>query len=494
MKLQCVVLHLVDDEIAPRNTRMQPVIDKAVLSVQSLLSLEQLEVPSYQRPYKWTLKNISELFSDIDSHRDRSAYRLGSVVFHLHVADEQHWLDIVDGQQRTLTLLLAIKAIIARRLATLIRQDLRQTLGDLEYKVNAFMKRQHFSSLISQHNLRRNFQELLRLVDRPEFTEEHIDFLLNRCEVVTFVLTDVSEAFQFFDSQNARGRDLAPHDLLKAYHLREFAEHEVPLKAETVAHWENLQSDNLATLFSTYLFRVRQWAEGKSARYFGKEEVDLFKGVSLHREGLPPYAKSLQIAHHFVDEYNRQYQRQIDGQKAKFPFQLDQMIINGRRFFEMAEHYQRMVSAIVKDEHASDETHILGERLSEQASRIIKTLNTYQRRYRTGDQYVRSMFDCALIFYIDKFGAEGISAAIEKCFIWAYRCRIRQQVVQLATMDNYMLEYNLIRIIRDARLARDLLSMPLQTLNASQNKNNRHGGKDSEDELIVLFREMNYYE
>jgi putative IMPACT (imprinted ancient) family translation regulator len=50
------------------------------------------------------------------------------------------------------------------------------------------------------------------------------------------------------------------------------------------------------------------------------------------------------------------------------------------------------------------------------------------------------MFDCALIFYIDKFGGQSLSAAIEKSFIWAYRCRIRQQVVQLATMDKYVLE------------------------------------------------------
>lgn len=34
---------------------------------------------------------------------------------------------------------------------------------------------------------------------------------------------DISEAFQFFDSQNARGKALYPHDLLKAYHLREMA-------------------------------------------------------------------------------------------------------------------------------------------------------------------------------------------------------------------------------------------------------------------------------
>lgn len=474
--------------------RMQPVFDKAILSVQRLLSLESLEIPGYQRPYKWTLKNISELFADIDSHRDKSAYRLGSVVFNLRVDGAIHRLDIVDGQQRTLTLMLAIKAIIKDRLDSLKRQDLQRTLDELRPKVDAFLQRQKFSSLISQHNLRRNFQELRRLVGRHEFTEEHIDFLLHRCQVVTFVLEDVSEAFQFFDSQNARGRDLAPHDLLKAYHLREFPEHEALLKAEAVAHWESLKSKSLAHLFATYLYRVRQWAEGKSARYFGKDDVDLFKGVSLHRNNLPPYARSLQIAHHFTDDYNRQYVRQIDGQKMAFPFQLDQMIINGRRFFEMAEHYQRLVSAILQEGHAAGERHILGEKLSAQASEIINTLDTYKRRHRTGDQYVRSMFDCALIFYIDKFGIEGISAAIEKCFIWAYRCRIRQQNVQLATMDNYMLEHNLIRIIRDARHPRDLLAMPLHTLNASQNKNNPNAGNGSEDELIALFRKMKYYE
>ena len=48
-----------------------------------------------------------------------------------------------------------------------------------------------------------------------------------------------------------------------------------------------------------------------------------------------------------------------------------------------------------------------------------------------GDMYVRTMFDCALIFYLDKFGTQALSAAIEKIFIWAYQCRLRKQVVHL---------------------------------------------------------------
>ncbi|HBQ5823556.1 TPA: DUF262 domain-containing protein [Klebsiella pneumoniae subsp. pneumoniae] len=477
---------------------MKNPLDKTVLSVKGLLNLTDVTIPAYQRPYKWTVKNISELFADIDSHLDKSAYRLGSVVFHQAESNEEHRLDIVDGQQRTLTLLLAVWALIETRIAGLERGDLRETLAQLKPIVKGFMKRQRFASQVSEYNLYQNYQELKRRISHREFSEQHIDFLLNRCQVVVFVLTDLSEAFQFFDSQNARGRDLDPHDLLKAFHLREFASHEVELKAASVAHWEGLHSDDLANLFASYLYRVRQWSQGNSARFFGKDEVGLFKGINIDQIAQFPYVESLRMAHHFVDDYNNQYQRKVDGQKMRFPFHLDQMIINGRRFFEMAEHYQHQVSAIISCEYAISHTQqplvIQGVELGEMATHILKTLNSYRNRYRTGDQYIRTMFDCALIFYIDKFGGQSLSAAIEKSFIWAYRCRIRQQVVQLATMDKYVLENNLFRVIKEARIPSDVLSMPLLTIRASENNNNRRTGNYEQDELVRLFKEMNYYE
>lgn len=472
---------------------MGPAIDQSVLSVAKLLQLETLNIPEYQRPYKWTQDNVSALFQDIHVQTEKSAYRLGSVVFHERTdKNDKHSLDIVDGQQRTLTLLLIVQALIEGRLATLDRKDLVDLLNQLKPFVSSFMLRQRFASDVSHRNLHQNYLEAKRVVSRCEFTEAHIDFLLNRCQVVVFVLKDVSEAFQFFDSQNARGRDLEPHDLLKAYHLREFSEQESDLKAVSVSHWEGLDSDELAELFANYLYRIRQWAQGKSARYFGKNEVGLFKGVNFDNIGHFPYVESLRIAHHFVDEYNSQYQRKIDHQRMVFPFHLDQIIINGRRFFEMAEHYHRQVSMIVSDERKAQgepkAIALLGEPLSEQASQIITTLNSYKSRTRTGDMYVRTMFDCALIFYLDKFGTQALSAAIEKIFIWAYRCRLRQQVVQLATMDNHVLENNLFTRIKEAIQPSDVLSLPLSTVKETEKKSTKT------DALEKLFREMSYYE
>ena len=478
---------------------MSKSLDSAVITVKELLMKPHLTIPVYQRPYKWSSQHVSRLFQDIDLHRNKKAYRLGTVVFH---ADDQvqSCLNIVDGQQRTLTLTLAVLAIIETRFhpihvaddRSIKRPDLQNTLSELKQSLDGLVSGIKFESDITQRNLHQNFIEIKRHVSRPEFTEHHIDFLLNKCEVVTFTLTDVSEAFQFFDSQNARGRDLEPHDLLKAFHLREFSEAENYLKAKTVSHWEDLNTEALANLFGEYLYRIRQWTRGNSARYFGKNDVSLFKGVSLDKVDNFPYMNALRMVHHFVDDYNQSYQRKVDGYAMTFPFHLDQMLINGRRFFEMAQHYDTQIKQVVGAENS--DVHNFGEvKLSDQAQMILDTLNSYENKKRTGDQYVRSLFDCLLVYYIDKFGYIDISRAIEKIFIWAYRLRISQEAVQLASMDNHVLKNNWFVHLKESIQTSDFLNLPLSPLSDSQNKNNKLS-EAANDPLVILFKKMNYYE
>jgi len=302
---------------------------------------------------------------------------------------------------------------------------------------------------------------------------------------VTFALNDVSEAFQFFDSQNARGRDLEPHDLLKAFHLREFSVGDEPLKIQTVCRWENSETEQLAALFSQYLYRIRNWSKGASARYFGKEDTALFKGVNLETVAHYPYVEQLRMAHHFVDHYNDQYERRIDGCALGFPFHLDQIIINGRRFFEMTAHYQETVT-LFNERSAINLQFLSSEKLDGFAGRIMKQIKTYEGHNRTGDRYVRSIFDCLLIYYIDKFGHVEISRAIEKIFIWAYSLRLKMQVVQLASMDNHVLVQNLFTLIKEATRPGDFINCSLPVL--AEKKSTKT------DEIEKLFRDMRYYE
>ena len=450
-----------------------------------LLSLDQLSIPDYQRPYKWTEKNLNALVNDIQEHKDKSAYRLGTIVLH---RDKNNTslknINIVDGQQRTLTLMLLVWAAIQEQKLDLKREVLKKELNEISEQINAFMTKQKFNSDISHYNIYQNFNAAKRIVS-VNFSEQDIDFLLNNCQVAVFILDDISEAFQFFDSQNARGRDLEPHDLLKAYHLREFSEQEQHLEAQTVAHWESLDSAHLAKLFSNYLFRIRLWSRGKSARFFNKDHVHLFKGIHLGQSDHHPYLEPLRIAHYFIDDYNAQDQRQIDRQEMSFPFQLDQMIINGRRFFEMVEHYEKQISKVVDHQDQSEKISIFGEILQDRANRIIKSLNKFHgASRRSGDGYVRTLFDSALIFYIDKFATDRLSEAIEKIFIWAYHCRISQYSVQLATIDNYVLEKNIFSLLKYAQSPSELMGWSLPIVD-------RQEGTKVEP-LITLFKELNY--
>ena len=168
-----------------------------------------------------------------------------------------------------------------------------------------------------------------------------------------------------------------------------------------------------------------------------------------------------------------------------FPFHLDQIIINGRRFFELISHYQSKVARISAESWNGHEL-VGAEGLDGFAQDIMETINSYPARTRTGDCYVRAMFDCLLIYYIDKFGHAELSRAIEKIFIWAYSLRLQMQVVQLASMDNYVLANNLFRLIKDATRPADFINHPLKWLSSNSSTKT--------EAIERLFRDMEYYE
>ena len=482
-------------------------LHQQIISVKDFLSVTSLTIPEYQRPYKWDQHNISSLFNDIKTQSDKPAYRLGTIVLHRSKNDEGDVvLNIVDGQQRTLTLMLTVMAIIKHynlddSLKSKNAHDIKQVIGNLVQSVPALAEEQKFASDISVYNLHSNFQEILRIISRGELNIEHIDFLLHKCEVVIFVLENESEAFQFFDSQNSRGKELYPHDLLKAFHLREFSAYDEQLnsniKAQTVAHWEGLADEDLHRLFGQHLFRIKHWIDHKPAHKFTSRYVDSFKGVSLHKQDLPHYAKAMMITHHFIDDYNSNMHRHIDAQKMSYPFQLDQKIVNGRRFFEMIEYYDTLITQaktihigrISDDEESAIIATIKEQKLNDRASKIIHLLESYSNKGRQGDKYARNLFDNALIYYIDKFGMQDLSQVIEIVFIWAFKIRLERYAVKLATMDNRAVNGMLFKRIKEATLPKQVWLTGISPLKDSEIQNSN---KKSDNSIYQLFKSLNY--
>ena len=133
----------------------------SILTVKELLAKKSLTIPPYQRPYKWTEKNVNQLFTDIATHKDKSSYRLGTIVFH----QEEDLNNIVDGQQRIITLLLAILALSTLRKDKLERNDLKDDLNELERD----MISPSFKSEISKANIHSNYLDICRIVGRSQF-------------------------------------------------------------------------------------------------------------------------------------------------------------------------------------------------------------------------------------------------------------------------------------------------------------------------------------
>lgn len=191
-----------------------------IISVSECLQLN-FSIPEYQRPYKWSVQSIDDMLWDINNSVQQSfsysnyKYRIGTII--LHKTDDV--LNVVDGQQRLISLTLISKYL------------------DHDYD-NAIL-RNTFYDKITQKHIHDNYihiKEWFSLRDK-DIKESFKKAFLDILELVVIQVGRESEAFQLFDSQNTRGRALDPHDLLKAFHLREMQNDKYEMEY-AVTKWE----------------------------------------------------------------------------------------------------------------------------------------------------------------------------------------------------------------------------------------------------------------
>jgi len=436
------------------------IVSKEILTVKEILNLP-LIIPPYQRPYKWQAHHVNQLIEDIKNHKDKSRYRLGTVVLHKDETATENQLSIVDGQQRLLTLTLMCLLLDKGKLCQpyLMQQSFESIIGIENLKHNAAVIDSRFNQL----------SEALR--------EELIDFLLHKCELICIHLDDLSEAFQFFDSQNARGKELAPYDLLKAFHLREMSTNSEQERILCVEKWEmevspdDTRTISLQLIMSDYLYRIRRWTQGLSGAYFSRQTISEFKGVNLSTTSYR-FTEPLRALNYMVDHYNADNIRQWDQQDMPYPFQINQTIINGKRFFEFIHYYINVYQSLFTD----DSKHL---------AHLINTIDNYDGKNRVGDHYVRNLFYCSVLYYFDKFGEVELDKAAKLCFVWSYQVRLLQNRVPIESVDNHAMSSNsLFTAIKTALHPYEVLSLVVRPVKTSEIKGTKvEGLKDKFIEL-----------
>ncbi|EFA22736.1 DUF262 domain-containing protein [Bifidobacterium gallicum] len=362
-----------------------------IKSIEELLKMP-LTIPDYQRPYKWTTHNVSDLLDDIETAIEQSRhshgsegqadfkYRIGTII--LHRNDQKY--EIVDGQQRTTTLLLLRRYLMDESIdAQFIDIDLRNSATQANLAANYSFIRDWFSSKTSS---------------RKDF----LNAFSNVLEVVVITVEKLSEAFQLFDSQNSRGRAIDPPDLLKAYHLREMKDDLFNMQ-RAVIKWEARNPSEINTLFHDYLFPIIKWSDKNKWEPFTAQQIDIFKGSPVDS----PYSYVART------------------RKAMPSFQITESFIAGGDFFSMVDYYLDMHRYL---DNAIQEKSEFRE--------INKIMNNSKWNESTGFKYAKTLFKCALLRYYDRFSNLD-KHAVEKLFLWAFMLRVDMQNLSLTSVNRY---------------------------------------------------------
>lgn len=366
----------------------------SAVTVAALLQ-QNLCIPDYQRPYSWSVATALQLVDDIwsamqDSGRRDVPYVLGAVILH----QEGERLFVVDGQQRLLTLRMILAQLDRAQYPLELQAQGKTPVAQVWSALQ-----QRFAQFESGHDF--------------------LCFICQQCQMVRIVTDDIDEAFRVFDSQNYRGKALAPHDLLKAHHLREMRDESAAAKVAIVEAWESVSDSEMDRLFSTFLYRIAKWSRGETALQFTAQDIAIFKGISVHPScKLTPQQRYHVAAQAVLPILNGwAASSQLDARDAgRSRFQLDAPVIAGRAFFEMVGFMLNELRQLEQEISASGFGQFGGE----------------HTRYR----YVYELFIAALLSYTNKFGTADIQAARKQLFVWAYSLRLELLRVQSVSADN----------------------------------------------------------
>jgi len=282
-------------------------------------------IPPYQRAYSWDEEQCSELLEDIKNSfltDESEGYFIGNIVI-AKSSEERNSLEVIDGQQRLITLTLFLKVLfeldprnralyeaiwiqdwrdidkkeqrVQTRVfedkdSTYIKEVLNKSSKDIcnGKKSNRFMK-----------NICLFRKELLEL-EKNYKIKDFVDFILNKVTLLPIESTDTNQdkarekALKIFETINNRGKPLSDSDIFKA-NLYAMALNTLEHKT-FIERWEKLDFEcgniklkgfDIMKIFKIYSYIIRAEKGTTSSeiglrRFFIKEGYSPFKSKTYN--------------------------------------------------------------------------------------------------------------------------------------------------------------------------------------------------------------------
>ena len=227
-------------------------------TVSELLTGSILEIPRNQRRYVWKEEHWNDLLNDLDfaisNNEQNKKHFIGSIVL-----KEENFINgikhytIIDGQQRTFTIVLFLSSIMQlfkeRKMEDDFMGKLRLLISiDLKNQSSCIINSDYYLSLssivrnICNWNNNSSLTEILNLhvvnkqIEKPIINcllfyygelkkRSNNDIIMVRnalieTNFVEIIATTEEDSYTIFEILNARGQDLEDHELLKNYIMR----------------------------------------------------------------------------------------------------------------------------------------------------------------------------------------------------------------------------------------------------------------------------------
>ncbi len=438
---------------------------------------QQLNIPHYQRPYRWTQKNVLQLLEDIfqSMYSGKKQYRIGSLILHRNQESyDQNSYDIVDGQQRLTTLILILKQCqIGKELV----------FPNLKYNSHSVLA------------IKENYSFIANWMNRNNIEKASLGkYVTESCQFVQIEVDDQSEAFQMFDTQNGRGKSLEPYNLLKAYHIRAMEQNPQEEKIKCDQRWEAAAQydatpeiendpnvDILKQLFTEQLFRTRIWSRNEVAGRFTRNDIEEFKGFTIDKNHPVhfPY-QNPQLLQYLTEKFYKNILQGTIGTFNRFesgdsdsinPFvNINQDIVNGQAFFDYIETYTELYKKMFLElgtyqlaefkkfffqycmtYDLKDDTWVNNVKRSD----IFRHISGKARRQ--GDTYLREIYKSLCLMLFDKFGEKVLMQFYKILYRLIYQLRLKYTQVRYSTAAQEVIKY--FTIIYRAKNITDLLQL-----------------------------------
>lgn len=310
-------------------------IDFSTLGIGEVITRHRLRVPSHQREYSWTEKQVTDLLKDIGAaiSRNKPAYFLGTIV--LTGGSGAEVKEVADGQQRLATSIIILSAIrdfyCSRSEKNRVRYikdkflctvDLQTSEEEprltLNVDDNEFFKRsilpdpdsseRSISPSKHSHELIQQAQTLakehVKQITKPlpdsariETLNQWVKFIEQSALVNALIVPDDLSAFVMFETLNDRGLKTSQADLVKNYLFGESADR----VSEAQQRWsgmagalETLDIDEVVMLYLRHL---------SSAMYGATREREVFEKIKNKVSGKTNTMGLLTTMQSYADDY-----------------------------------------------------------------------------------------------------------------------------------------------------------------------------------------------